>query len=1102
MVAVGDRRTHSAHLSSLLLQISQTAAAIKARHEQRWPSSLSQPPPSEPVTVQPLELTIPQSFYFQLDSIPIPPGLRAKVLSELPGLMSRYSDDFQRHILSLTTTAVSPKLRLALPAIITRLRGIFQTHFEQETLPFILSKIAANQSTVEYENQPRFNKEYIPFLEKYFALDAYPSIRDQEVMAQKSGMTRRQIEVWFQNHRRVLRKQGIIPKKRQASSGSVIPEDPKSYIIEGLPSVLREASPVPQPNANTIEIVEHLVSQETELDRLDFDPSKKYESIDRPRYPRTSDTTPNPLDAPAASSAPPPFKPSSLIPNELQFRNLPPRPFFPSPAWDRRPYVAPTPPSVVPPKKKGKSGRKAPSQAELAAIDNLVEEFGFLSINRGRKEANTPEHHKRHYDDISSTVPPAATYAKTVVPPTGRHPACCWHPSQLVQTPTTSSTSTAASSPQTKKKRSGLPNRKPRNSPRRPRGSPAPSNTSTTTMRSSLSRSPSPHASSRTPSLESSSSRRASLSSSEADTPLFTPVSLPAELPVPDLNLDFDLGGYALPEGYAPSVPGHLFRQAATNSLLWEPRYKIRYRHSKEPRKEENYWLMYTERRKTDNLALGYIDRIVDNRVGRCGFAREVCKMGFDVWDALEIEFDGLEGSFEYHDVESKKVDVTRRYWIQIIMQGITRCYAVRLWSGIPEKKVSFVEAYSALSCFFGKLPGEMSSILDDLAKGAKEFVLAAGCSLEDVKAVCIKICEFLRSVGFGPVDSTSFHDIHNQFPHCYLTTRRHTIPISLVHVFVAIARSLGIEANPTDFPLRVLAHVSEPAEDKDDFYVDVFGSAQSPILSLRDDIPLLLSRQGIAVDRMMDFIAPCGPTPMLLRAGRNIMASIHTPRGSPSLLAQTAITLVFTLHIQLGGRKELIPQFVAGCDPIDCATFISEAMVETYPEGSELRDRLQGGVDEELEQEEKEARVVHYRSFEETSVQHFVGLVFRHRQYKYNGCIFGWDPVCAASDQWKTEMGVRSLLRAGDQPFYHCFCEDNSVRYVAEDNIEPLSDPSKELFDNFQANVPMLPRYFTGIHSREGRDSSRARFLLSPEAQKAYPEDDAIGHAWVTQVE
>jgi F-box protein 21 len=46
----------------------------------------------------------------------------------------------------------------------------------------------------------------------------------------------------------------------------------------------------------------------------------------------------------------------------------------------------------------------------------------------------------------------------------------------------------------------------------------------------------------------------------------------------------------------------------------------------------------------------------------------------------------------------------------------------------------------------------------------------------------------------------------------------------------------------------------------------------------------------------------------------------------------------------------------------------------------------------EELELEDKEASVVHYRSHEETSVQHFVGLVFRHRQYRYNGCIFGWD--------------------------------------------------------------------------------------------------------------
>lgn len=97
--------------------------------------------------------------------------------------------------------------------------------------------------------------------------------------------------------------------------------------------------------------------------------------------------------------------------------------------------------------------------------------------------------------------------------------------------------------------------------------------------------------------------------------------------------------------------------------------------------------------------------------------------------------------------------------------------------------------------------------------------------------------------------------------------------------------------------------------------------------------------------------------------------------------------------------------------------------------------------------------------------------------------------------------MDVNTLLRGENQPFYHCFCEDGSVRYVAEDNIQPVVNPANEIFDSFQAGVKTLPKYFTGIHLRKSDNSSKGRFFPSPELEKAYPEDDAIGRAWVEQI-
>ncbi|KAF8078877.1 hypothetical protein FPV67DRAFT_1775975 [Lyophyllum atratum] len=71
--------------------------------------------------------------------------------------------------------------------------------------------VATGKSTLvesAKEMKPVFNHEYTPFLEKYFEYNAYPSPMDRAVLARKSMMTPRQIEVWFQNHRNRSKKDG------------------------------------------------------------------------------------------------------------------------------------------------------------------------------------------------------------------------------------------------------------------------------------------------------------------------------------------------------------------------------------------------------------------------------------------------------------------------------------------------------------------------------------------------------------------------------------------------------------------------------------------------------------------------------------------------------------------------------------------------------------------------------------------------------------------------------------------------------------------------------------------------------------------------------
>lgn len=98
----------------------------------------------------------------------------------------------------------------------------------------------------------------------------------------------------------------------------------------------------------------------------------------------------------------------------------------------------------------------------------------------------------------------------------------------------------------------------------------------------------------------------------------------------------------------------------------------------------------------------------------------------------------------------------------------------------------------------------------------------------------------------------------------------------------------------------------------------------------------------------------------------------------------------------------------------------------------------------------------------------------------------------------------------------------------VAEENIQPMLAPSSSILTQLCQNVHVLPRLFTGILRKRKENTSsvldngaigtdtmptkdktasavhiedspaRARFSLSPELNEAYPEDEAIGDAWL----
>ncbi|KAF8640669.1 hypothetical protein AX17_000326 [Amanita inopinata Kibby_2008] len=75
---------------------------------------------------------------------------------------------------------------------------------------------SSSDSRHNTRKSPAFNHSSTPLLETYFDHNAYPSAPDRAILAKKTRMTERQIEVWFQNHRNRAKKEGKHLRRRKS----------------------------------------------------------------------------------------------------------------------------------------------------------------------------------------------------------------------------------------------------------------------------------------------------------------------------------------------------------------------------------------------------------------------------------------------------------------------------------------------------------------------------------------------------------------------------------------------------------------------------------------------------------------------------------------------------------------------------------------------------------------------------------------------------------------------------------------------------------------------------------------------------------------------
>jgi F-box protein 21 len=235
-----------------------------------------------------------------------------------------------------------------------------------------------------------------------------------------------------------------------------------------------------------------------------------------------------------------------------------------------------------------------------------------------------------------------------------------------------------------------------------------------------------------------------------------------------------------------------------------------------------------------------------------------------------------------------------------------------------------------------------------------------------------------------------------NHFPHHFLVRERKSLPISLVYVFVTLARRLGVMASPVDFPACVIAHVAHPCSGSPPIYVDVFGSGRGgpTLLSLQEDIPGRLAAVGMAGHAAPSWARPASAAPMLLRATRNIYSSFGAQpidaRGPNAHALACATYVALSALAVLGPARPVIDRLVDVLErwPLDaCAVLLdSLALGLDADMGHLLKEKIRAHL-----KDEEDIASIRRPRHHNVRVKHFVGMTFRHVTYHYQAFIIGW---------------------------------------------------------------------------------------------------------------
>ncbi|GAB7352092.1 hypothetical protein MBLNU459_g2592t1 [Dothideomycetes sp. NU459] len=473
---------------------------------------------------------------------------------------------------------------------------------------------------------------------------------------------------------------------------------------------------------------------------------------------------------------------------------------------------------------------------------------------------------------------------------------------------------------------------------------------------------------------------------------------------------------------------------------------------------------LFVQKHTLDQEALHEFDELLSTQQFRLERMQSIAE--HFRYDAKDLFLGLLQTPDDADDV------LARRYYSDAILGLIHRTRALQIWDDMQWQDFPALESslgafdlfvQSARDTDVAHLMHALDEIVDDIRK------FNPNIDELDYQSKAVVIVKHLRSRHLVGASEQDFHLLRNNFMCLALTGDATTsLPLQSVSVFCCVAQRFGIRAWPCNFPFVIHAVVESPdypplRETRATFelnpgvvWMDPFHNDN--IVSQQTMRSQLGSMAVTSEDVVYAYLSPAYTRDMVLRTGRNIMRSVNEAREHREDLGEQEVDADAAFYSFLWSILMFGPNNTR--DRQNYVPYLLEHFKQHFPEDIGLIERYllpmyNGhpalhqliGMIEDHRIADRNARPITSRDENCTAVKYRVGQYFRHLRYHYVGIIVGWDSSCRAGEQWISQMGVTDLPRGREQSFYHILAADKSSRYVAEENIIPLSEtPSQSL--------------------------------------------------------